>query len=45
MCAEKVAVPLVATGGKNNYASLDCGAKIVASNKQAQVRDLIEWSV
>lgn len=34
---DKVAVPLLVSGGKNNYASLDCGAKIVACNEECQV--------
>ena len=32
-------VPVVSSG-KNNYASPDCGAKIIASNKESQVRRL-----
>ena len=32
--SEKVAIP---TSAKNNYASPDCGAKIVAANKESQV--------
>ena len=42
MCTEKVAVPLVTSEGMKNYASLDCGAKIVANNEQAQVRGLVD---
>ena len=32
--SEKVAMP---TSAKNNYASPDCGAKVVAANKESQV--------
>ena len=38
MCVCVIIEKLTLTnGGQHNYASIDCGAKIIASNKETQV--------